>query len=101
MVSNFPVILFLQEKERYFELDLFLAQQTLKPNIFKRSLPRKRRDINMILQFIAHIVYIFSHTNRRRKPMQSRIMLRTLERIWTVFLTPSVLDFLLNFASSA
>lgn len=33
--------------------------------------------------------------------MQGRIMLRTLERIWTVFLTPSVLDFLLNFASSA
>lgn len=49
MVSNFPVTLFLQKKEGHFELDLFLVQQTLKPNISKRSPTRKSWDTNMIL----------------------------------------------------
>lgn len=38
VVPKVPVIMFLQEGESYSELELFLSQQSVKPNISKRNL---------------------------------------------------------------
>lgn len=59
MVSEVPVTLFLPEGERYFDLELFLIQQALKPNTSTGSLTRERRDTDAILYLITRSTYTF------------------------------------------